>query len=393
VLAAQDEVVFSGLCGNEISFTKEDIWRAMNLSSVAYITLTALPAPTDGTLFVGAAGAAVGQTIPAEGLSLLSFAAASPDAPCEATMRFTVNGSGYEVNCRLYLLDGINYTPTVALAPGLSLEVLTWCNVPVMGSLSCYDPEGDELTYEITSYASHGQIVLENNHTGCYTYTPTQGYVGQDAFTYVVRDRYGNYSTSATVTVQVSAMPSSVSFADLDGETCAAAVISVCASGYMNGTRVGSEDYFRPDSGMTRIEFLVTAMNVAGILPDSSESVDLSCYSDAEAIPEAMRPYVALALENGYLSGRTEGVFSPYGEITRAEAAVILSNIIGYATNTTVSAFADSDSLPTWAVPALTSLRALGLLTSPDDAARAGDTMTRGETAVWLSRTLRLLGQ
>ncbi len=393
VLAARDEMVFSGLCGNEISFNKEDICRAMNLSSIAYITLTALPAPGDGTLFVGAAGAAVGQTIPAEGLSLLSFAAARPDAPCEAEMRFTVNGSGYEVNCRLCLLESINYTPTVALAPELSLEVLTFCDIPVMGSLSSYDPEGDELTYEITSYASHGRVVLNDNHTGCYTYTPAQGYVGKDAFTYVVRDQYGNYSTSATVSVQVSAMPSSLTFADLSGKDCAAAAISISASGYMNGTRVGNEDYFRPDSGMTRIEFLVTAMNVAGILPSPSENTDISCYSDADAIPEAMRPYVALALKNGYLAGRTEGVFSPYGEITRAEAAVILSNIIGYATNTTVSAFADSDSLPAWAVPALTSLRALGLLTSPDDTARAGKIMTRGETAVWLSRTLRLLGR
>lgn len=395
VLAARDEIVFSGICGNEISFVPEDICRAMNLSSLSYITLTSLPAPKDGTLFVGAAGAAIGQSIPVEAMSLLSFSAARMDAPCETTMSFTVNGGGYEINCRLCLLDRINYTPTVALAPELSLEVLTYCDIPVMGSLSSYDPEGDEVTYEITGYASHGRVVLNQVHTGCYTYTPDRGYVGKDSFTYVVRDSYGNYSTAATVTVQVSSVPSTITYADLDQEACAAAAISITSAGYMNGVRVGRDDFFRPSDSMSRVEFLVTAMNVAGVRPDGNTSVASESWYDGGSVPEAMRPYVALALERGYLTSKTNDkgqiVIAPQETITRAEAAVILSNIIGYANQTTVSAFADSDDMPAWAVPALTSLRALGLLTSPDDTARAKDTMTRGESAIWFSRTLQLM--
>ena len=43
VLSAREEMVLSGLCGNEITVTRDDICRALNLSSVSAITLTALP--------------------------------------------------------------------------------------------------------------------------------------------------------------------------------------------------------------------------------------------------------------------------------------------------------------------------------------------------------------
>lgn len=403
VLSAREEMVLSGLCGNEITVTRDDICRALNLSSVSAITLTALPDSAKGTLFVGAAGAAVGQTVPVEALPLLSFAAANRDAPCEATAVFTVVGSGYEITCRFCLLERINYTPTVALASSVSLEVMTYMDMPAQGSLSAYDPEGDEITYEITSYATHGRIRLTDRHTGAYLYTPDAGYVGNDEFRYVVRDRYGNYSTAATVSVRVHAIPTAVTFADTEGSTCAAAALRLGEAGIMNGIRVGGKDYFRPDIAVTRAEFIATAMNAAGISPDSNGFTDsaaariLSGYADAGSIPVGMRTTLAFALEKGYFAGKTGAdgrlYLHPDEDISRAEAAVLLSNIIGYARNTAVNAFADADTIPTWSVPALSSLKALGLLCSPNNTAAPAGRMTRGETAVWLEKTMRLMGR
>ncbi len=48
VLSAREEMVLSGLCGNEITVTRDDLCRALNLSSVSAITLTALPDPRKG---------------------------------------------------------------------------------------------------------------------------------------------------------------------------------------------------------------------------------------------------------------------------------------------------------------------------------------------------------
>lgn len=394
VLAAEEEMVFAGLCGNEISFTAEDIRRAMNLSELNYVTIRDLPDPGEGTLFVGSVGAAEGQVISAGSLSLLSFAAADETKPTEATMEISVNGSDYAVVCRLFLLEKLNYTPTVALTPALSLQIETYKDLPTAGTVSAYDPEGDEMTYEITRYASHGRVTLTDRHTGAYLYTPDPGYTGQDSFDYVVRDRYGNYSTSATVSVQVSPRPASVTYADTEGVGNAAAILTVSEWGIMNGTRVGSETYFKPAAAVSRLEFLVTAMEAAGITADTVKAAPLPTFADTESIPAAMRPYVGYAVQKGYINGKTvDGrvYFRPDESITRAEAAVVLSNIIGYAVEDTVTAFADADTLPTWSGEALTSLRALGILQCPDGNARAGDTMTRGDTAEWLCRTVKLM--
>ena len=395
VLAAAEEMVFTGLLGNEISFTAEDIKRAMNLSELNYITIRKLPNPGEGTLFVGSVGAAEGQVISAGSLSLLSFAAVNETKPTEATMEISVNGSDYTVTCRLCSLDRLNYTPTVSLAPAVSLHIETYKGIPTAGTVSAYDPEGDELTYEITRYATHGRVTLTDRHTGAYLYTPDPTYMGTDSFDYVVRDRYGNYSTAATVTVQVTARPASVSYADIDGEGNAAAILSVSAMGLMNGNRVGGETYFKPDAPMTRLEFLVTAMQAAGITTDTVAGLGDPAFTDTAAIPTALRPFVTYASQKGYVNGKTADgklCFKPDETITRAEAAVILSNVIGYAVEDTVTAFADEAALPAWSGEALTSLRALGILQCPDGNARAGETMTRGDTAEWLDRTVRLMG-
>ncbi len=396
VMAAREELVFAGLCGNEISFTAEDIRRAMNLSELNYITVQSLPEPGEGTLFVGSVGATEGQVISAGSLSLLSFAAADDSKPSEATMAVSINGSDYTVTCRLYMLDRLNYTPTVALAPTVSLQIETYKGLATAGTMSAYDPEGDDLTYEIVRYADHGLVSLTDKHTGAYIYTPDAGFVGQDSFDYVVYDRYGNYSTSATVSITVTARPVSVTYADIDGEGDAAAILSISAMGLMNGTKVGDETYFKPMESISRVEFLVTAMQAAGITADTVASAGEPTFADCADIPVAMRPFVAYAVQKNYMSGKTvDGklCFKPNEAITRAEAAVILSNIIGYAVEDTVTAFSDADAVPVWSGEALTSLRALGILVTPDGNAHAGETMTRATTAAWLCRSMQLMGK
>ena len=187
-----------------------------------------------------------------------------------------------------------------------------------------------------------------------------------------------------------------MTYADIEGEGNAAVILAVSEWGLMNGTRIGSETYFKPSASVSRLEFLVTAMEAAGITAETVSASSAPTFADIESIPVAMRAYVGYALQKGYISGKTvDGnlCFCPDEEITRAEAAVVLSNIIGYAVEDTVTAFADEQSLPTWSGEALTSLRALGILQCPDGNARAHAVMTRGDTAEWLYRTVKLMGR
>lgn len=395
VLASREEMVMAGLVGNEIGFTAEHVRRAMNLSELNYITITELPAEARGTLYVGSVAATRGQVVTAGNLALMSFAAADDTKPGEATFRFTVNGGGYEMTCRMCLLESINHTPTVSLVPAISLEVGTYKDTPVYGCMSAYDPEDDELTYEVVRYAEHGRVTVLDKHTGSYVYTPDSGYVGQDRFTYVVRDQYGNYSTSVTVYLGIDAQPVGVTYADIDGSMYKAEILRISASGIMNGTQVGQNTcYFKPTESMKRGEFLMTVMNAAGIGQSDVASYQTTGFADDSDIPTAMKGYVALAASRNYITAPVKGTptyFNPNATISRAEAAVILSNVIGYANQHTVNVFADAESLPAWSTDAFTSLKALGILESHDGNAEASSTMTREDTAAWLTKTMQLM--
>ncbi|MBE6585665.1 MAG: S-layer homology domain-containing protein, partial [Ruminococcaceae bacterium] len=127
---------------------------------------------------------------------------------------------------------------------------------------------------------------------------------------------------------------------------------------------------------------------------ENVKTLSAPSFADTEDIPNSMAPYVSLAVQRGYVTGRDiDGklCFAPHESISRAEAAVILSNIIGYAKQTTVTAFADADEMPAWSVKALTSLKSFGILLPEDGNADARATMTRGDTAIWLNRTLRVI--
>ncbi|MDQ3458788.1 MAG: cadherin-like domain-containing protein, partial [Deinococcota bacterium] len=64
------------------------------------------------------------------------------------------------------------------------------------------DPDGDPLTVTVVSNPANGSAAINEGAT--VTYTPNEGFVGTDAFTYEIADGRGGAAT-ATVTVQVSA--------------------------------------------------------------------------------------------------------------------------------------------------------------------------------------------
>ena len=65
------------------------------------------------------------------------------------------------------------------------------------------DPNGDALTYEITTDPENGTATINNN--GTINYTPDDGFTGDDTLTYTVGDGRGGTDT-ATVTITVFAV-------------------------------------------------------------------------------------------------------------------------------------------------------------------------------------------
>lgn len=73
-------------------------------------------------------------------------------------------------------------------------------NSNTTGVLNATDDDGDGLIYSLVGNPSHGKVMVNSN--GTYTYTPNTGYYGNDSFSYMANDGYGD-SNVATVHIIV----------------------------------------------------------------------------------------------------------------------------------------------------------------------------------------------
>ena len=142
ILAEESDMAMAGIRGNSISFSGEDFCRAMNLSKLYSITVTKVPALTDGELRLGNTVVTSGQTISASDLSRLTYTQSGANI-YQSSFRFSVNGSPVDVTCNLYLLEEYNECPTLSPAGKNFTDVSTHRDVTLYGTLPFYDPEGD----------------------------------------------------------------------------------------------------------------------------------------------------------------------------------------------------------------------------------------------------------
>lgn len=392
VVAYQNQMSIAGIKGNALTFSKDRFASAMNLSEIQYITVKKLPDGRCGTLYMGNEAVAEGQKITAASIGLMTYEEASTGFGKQASFEFTVNGEAYPIVCNIYMINAVNYCPTVTTASLASLNKKTYRDVNISGVLSAHDPEGDELTYEIIRYPSHGTVRIDDKTLGTYTYAPAESYTGNDSFSYVVKDKYGNYSGGAKVSITVSAQSTSAVYSDILGDPVYTHAISMTECGLMNGVQVGNYFYFEADREVTRAEFLMTAMNAIGI-KNVPEAEYTGFFDDAD-IADEMKGYAALAYSKGYISGiKQDGniYFRPNEPITLSEASVIVSNMIGYKSPSVTPTFADADKIPSFASEAIESLYTLGILEFPDNTVGADALMTRGEMAQMLDLTMQVI--
>lgn len=392
ILAARTDMAVATLCGNDYYFSEDVFARSLNLSGVSSVTIRSLPAVTDGELMMGSSCVSEGQVISRTDLRLLSYVAKDSSTKGKAQFTFSPNGAGYAITCHLYLLDELNYSPTVSVVSSEALCVSTHRNFVGYGTLSAYDPEGDPLTFEIVSAPRNGLVLMTDASCGAYVYLPRLGYTGTDSFRYVARDLYGNYSAAATVSVRVEAPSVSVEYADMTGRQEYNAALTMTEAGIMNGTVLGEKTYFHPDQTVSRIEFLQMAMQTVGVtsLPNVSDTG----FADDDAIAADAKGYVAAAYRLGYIEASEDSKgninFLPDESLTRAEAAVWLCRMIRAQASEITPVFADADEIPSWADDAIATLSSLGILTPMAGNISPNEPVTRGQTAQMLAAVRRI---
>ena len=400
-LAEDFAMVKSGLVAGEITFTAEDFAKALGTSANG-ITVTALPPDSAGKLFLGDAPVLSNQIISREALHKLRFV---PGKDCtEASFRFK-SGGEYSMDCVLRYTDSVNLAPAIVYS-GTADAVQTAGNVntpqlwtqrdiAAYGSLSSSvrDPEGDPLLFEITRYPENGILRLTNPQNGDYCYTPCDGVTGEDSFSYVVRDEWGNYSEEVSVIIDIDKAAADLVFADMDGHWAHNAAIVMAAENAMDVETSGGNLYFRPDEEISREDFLVTVMKTLGageIEPCTTVFAD-----HYEMAPESTG-YISRAYNLGIIKGIPEDgslYFRPTDTITRAEAAVILNAILGAEEPDTVPVFADHSSVPVWAQGSLYALSNAGIFTGTGSGNLSPNALlSRAQTAQILLTVKKYIG-
>lgn len=272
-----------------------------------------------------------------------------------------------------------------------NLEVQTYRGVSVGGNLTARDPDGDPLSFEITTPPTKGTVDLGED--GHFVYTPEAGRRGKDYFGYQAIDQAGNRSQEATVIIQIQKPKSRVTYADTAGEPYAYAAQRLAEEGVYVGACLGGSYVFDPSETVTREEFVALCMLLTG--QDAAPALRGPGFRDDAAISTWARGYVSAALSSGVIAGSPEPdslrpVFRPKEPITMAEAALILDRVMEL-TDAVMAWVELEDAVPVWARQSAVNLSACGLL--PEGCSFADETLQRGDAAVMLVRAMDLLSR
>ena len=321
------------------------------------VYLASVPSSLDAELTLGSRTLRAGDVLDRSMLSQLRVQPAeSRDAGCELIYFPIENGEVLPSRAlSLSILTGKNEAPVCR-----DVKFETYRNIANTGALSASDPEGDTLTYQVVKEPKRGTVELGTD--GSFTYTPKENKVGKDVFTYTATDSAGNVSNIANVTIKIVKPADKAMYQDLAGDSLAYTAMWLKDMGVYTGKRIAGNLCFEPEGTLTRGEFLVMAMKLLEEEPASA--LLTSGFADENQTPAWMRPYIVSAFNNGMITGVTSQsglVFRPDSSLTRAEAAVMLRNLLSLPQAAEQAVFADDSDIPVWAQSSVAALSEAGI--------------------------------
>ena len=268
------------------------------------------------------------------------------------------------------------------------LTLTTYKNVAVEGNFAAVDPDGEGVTFRITKNPARGAVTQAEEGSAAFTYTPYEGKLGKDSFTYVAEDASGNVSQPALVSIKITRPDTKVTYADMSGHPAHKAAIALAAADVFVGEQMGQTWFFRPEAQVTREEFLAMAMEVTGMetLPEAK----MTGFSDDDSISVWAKPYVASALRSGMIQGSDAGegtFFAPARAITQTEAAVLLERLLRVA-DVADTGKLTGEAAPVWAHQSVVNLEAVGVL---EGSADLNGNLTRAQAAELLLSAMEVL--
>lgn len=181
-----------------------------------------------------------------------------------------------------------------------------------------------------------------------------------------------SFAVSATA---LAAIPS-----DIGGHWAQGTIIQWTSNGYIAGYPDGT---FKPDNSITRAEFVVMVNKAMGYNKRGN-----AYFSDVSAAHWAYAE-IMKGVEAGYITGNGDGTFRPDAPVTRQEAAVMISKILGLDQDYASAAkYVDYRYIPSWAAGYVGAVSKAGIMTGyPDGDFKSDRVLTRAESVVSLDKT------
>lgn len=348
VLQREVKMEKKGVAGNTVTFSAGDFAAALGMRTSCSVKITSLP--EEGELTLGGKAVSMGDIIEEEELSSLCFTPAEHGEG--ASFTFLPVESEYEESftCVISMTEEkLNLAPTTRHG-----EIADMAGISVFSTLCGEDGEGDSLRFSIVTGAAHGTVEITDEHTGAYRYTPDEGYSGRDSFTFCATDEEGNVSNVSKITVNVARNDGGIVYSDMEGSALHLAAAVLYEKDIMLGEKVGETKLFNPEGKVTRSDFLIMAMNTAGIEAKNGESA----FADKGEFSPYEQKYIATAEKLGITVGvdTEEGrCFLPDGYITDGEAALMVCRIaalcgIGFVEGDVAAAVMANDNYDALAV-------------------------------------------
>ena len=356
----------TALLNSEITFNPEEFEKILGVKKINSITITKIPDFNEGVLVLGSSEILEGQTISRGNIQYIRLV---PYPNRIGAIKFSFKNTddktkNSSVQCVVSVLDSLKFNPSAE-----PVSFTTQKGISVYKSMSGTDPDGCDISYKIIKAPKNGLLEITDMSSGLFVYRPDKNFTGNDSFIYQVEDEYGNKSNLATAQIKVTKAACDVKFSDMNEHWAANAAIKAVAAKFIDVDN--SELKFEPDKLISRAEFVEMVIRAAKLDKNMSE-VYTTVFADDSEILYKYKPYAAKAYELGIINSvptATGLYFDPNNTITRAEAAVIVNNILKIPVNENDNGniisqpvFADSVYIPEWAENDITALNSCGII-------------------------------
>lgn len=318
----------------------------------------------------------VGSTAPVTVTLTTQKADASADAVIEPAVEWYVNNSLVKTGGTSYTYNTPNTegTYTIKVVSGDVKSNLITITVKKKQSSGVKPPvAGDSILGDITgSGTGSGTGTIPMPTPEVYPTIPEPSKVG--------------FVTVNNTTKPISSVKTT--FDDVQDHWAKEHVEVLATTGYVRGH---SATTYAPDSGVTREEMAVILVRVLGI--EGQKAAAPVAFSDHANIQDYAVDAVYRLVELGVYKGHSEGNFAPQQVLTREEISALFSRVLGRAGLTVEKDFHDHHEIADWFAEDVENLINFGVINGyPDNTFRPQGDVTRAEAAVMMYNTLHRLG-